>query len=185
MWAHDGPAGVRYIPVMPLTAPASDPARPVLFVILGVSLAALAGAFAGQYVFGLEPCVLCLWQRLPFAITALLAALALGRWAEGRRPLAIGIAAAVFAAGAALAFYHVGVQQHWWQSVAGCGGGPVSGMTIDDLTAAALAHPPKPCDVIDWQFLGLSLAGWNTLTSGTMAIACLVALILLRRPYSP
>ena len=169
---------------MPLAATAPDPARPVLLAILLVSLGALAGAFAGQYVFGLEPCVLCLWQRLPFALTTVLAAVALPRWAEGRRPLAIAIAALIFATGAALAFYHVGVQQHWWQSVAGCGGGPVSGMTIEDLAPAALAHPPKPCDVIDWQFLGLSLAGWNTLTSGAMATACVVALILLRRTKS-
>lgn len=169
---------------MPFAAATPDPARPVLLAVLLVSLAALAGAFAGQYVFGLEPCVLCLWQRLPFALAAVLAAVGLSPRAEGRRPLAIGIAALIFAAGAGLAFYHVGVQQHWWQSVAGCGGVAVSGMSIEDLTPAALAHPPKPCDVIDWQFLGLSLAGWNTLTSGAMAIACLAALTLLRRTES-
>lgn len=185
-WPLAGFAPVRYIPLMPsAAATASDPFRPVLLAILAVSLAALAGAFAGQYVFGLEPCVLCLWQRLPFAVTAVIAAVGLGRWAGPRRRLSVATAGLVFAAGAGLAFYHVGVQQHWWQSVAGCGGVPVSGMTIEDLSPVALAHPPKPCDVIDWQFLGLSLAGWNTLTSGTMAIACLASLILLRRPKSP
>lgn len=182
---HDVSAAVRYIPFMVLAAAAPDPFRPVLLAILAVSLAALAGAFAGQYVFGLEPCVLCLWQRLPFALTAVIAAVGLGRWAGPRPRLSLALAGLVFAAGAGLAFYHVGVQQHWWQSVAGCGGAPVSGMTLEDLSPAALSHPPKPCDVIDWQFLGLSLAGWNTLTSGAMAIACLAALILLRRPKSP
>lgn len=179
-----GISGVRYIPGMLLAAATPDPARPVLLVILLVSLGALAGAFAGQYVFGLEPCVLCLWQRLPFALAAVLAAAGLSRRAEGRRPLAIGIAALIFATGAALAFYHVGVQQHWWQSVAGCGGVPVSGMTIEDLSPAALAHPPKPCDVVDWQFLGLSPAGWNTVISTALAAGCLAALIHLRRTES-
>lgn len=167
---------------MPLATP--DPARQVLLAILLVSLGALAAALTSQYVFGLEPCVLCLWQRLPFALAAVLAAVGLSRRAEGRRPLAIGIAALIFAAGATLAFYHVGVQQHWWQSVAGCGGVPVTGMTIEDLSPAALAHPPKPCDVIDWQFLGLSLAGWNTVISTALAAGCLAALLYLRRTES-
>ncbi|MFO1118672.1 MAG: disulfide bond formation protein B [Rhodospirillales bacterium] len=94
---------MRYIPGMLLATP--DPARPVLAILL-MSLGALAAALTGQYVFGLEPCVLCLWQRLPFALTAVLAAVALPpRWAEGRRPHAIGIAALIFAAGPGLAFY--------------------------------------------------------------------------------
>ncbi|MGZ9105635.1 MAG: disulfide bond formation protein B, partial [Rhodoplanes sp.] len=40
-----------------------DPRR-LLLAILVISLAALASAFAGQYLFGLEPCVLCLYQRV-------------------------------------------------------------------------------------------------------------------------
>jgi disulfide bond formation protein DsbB len=154
----------------------------VLALILAASLAALAAAFAGQYLFGLEPCVLCLWQRVPFALAAIIAAIGLlGSVARGQFMLFIGLTALVFAFGAALAFFHVGVQQHWWSSVAGCGGGPVSGMSVEDLSAAALAHPPKPCDVVDWQLFGLSLAGWNTIASGSLALACLVALALLRR----
>ena len=37
-------------------------------VILAASAGALASAFVAQYVFGLEPCVLCIYQRWPFAI---------------------------------------------------------------------------------------------------------------------
>ena len=81
-----------------------------------------------------------------------------------------------------MAFFHVGVQQHWWSSVAGCGGVPVSGMSVEDLSATALAHPPKPCDVVDWRLFGLSLAGWNTHRFDRVwHVACLVALTLLRK----
>ena len=160
----------------------ADFSRLFLALILGASLAALAAAFAGQYLFGLEPCILCLWQRVPFAAGAVVAAVGLfvltGR---GQSRLLIGLAALIFALGSGLAFFHVGVQQHWWGSIAGCGGGPVSGLSIDDLTAPALAAPAKPCDVVDWRLFGLSLAGWNTIASAGLAAACLVALTCLRK----
>src|SRR6266404_5261614 len=38
-----------------------------LFVIL-VGVAALAAAFFAQYVGGLAPCPLCLWQRYPYGV---------------------------------------------------------------------------------------------------------------------
>ena len=58
----------------------------------------------------------------------------------GRRLLLpIGLCAVIFAAGGALAFYHVGVEQHWWGSVAGCAGEAVTDLTLDDLRPEALA----------------------------------------------
>ena len=175
------PAGHRrYIGTM--FSVRADFSRVFLALILGASLAALAAAFAGQYLFGLEPCILCLWQRVPFAVAAIVAAVGLfALTGRGQSRLLIGLAALIFTLGAGLAFFHVGVQQHWWSSIAGCGGGPVSGLSVDDLTARALAAPPKPCDVVDWRLFGLSLAGWNTIASAGLAAACLVALTFLRK----
>ena len=104
--------------------------------ILGASVGAIVMAFTAQYVFGLEPCILCLYQRVPFAITAVLAALALLPFARGRsRRWLMAACGVVFLAGSALAFYHVGVEQHWWSSVTACGGAPSTGMSVKDLTA--------------------------------------------------
>jgi disulfide bond formation protein DsbB len=155
--------------------------RVFLAAILAASLTALAAAFAGQYLFGLEPCILCLWQRVPFAASAIVAGFGLLVLKQREQSmLLIALVALIFASGAALAFFHVGVQQHWWSSVSGCGGIPVSGMSVEDLTATALAGSPTPCDVVDWQLFGLSLAGWNTVASAVLAVACLAALTLLR-----
>jgi disulfide bond formation protein DsbB len=158
-----------------------DPRR-LLLAILVISLGALAAAFAGQYLFGLEPCVLCLYQRVPWAAAGLIAALALVGWAGRFRLSAIALCAAVFAAGGALAFYHVGVEQHWWGSVAGCAGEAATDLTLDDLRPAALATGGlKPCDRVDWRLFGLSLAGYNVLMSALLSIGCLVSLALIGR----
>ena len=62
-----------------------------------------------------------------------------------------------------MAFYHVGVEQHWWGSFAACGGELATDLTLEDLKAQLGGGniPRKPCDRIDWELFGLSLAGYN------------------------
>ena len=61
------------------TEPAQMTRPTLVLMAAGGSLALLLGAFAFQYIGGLAPCVLCLWQRWPHAAAVLigLAALAL------------------------------------------------------------------------------------------------------------
>lgn len=169
----------RYISVMIERTSMIDPRR-LLLAILVISLTALASALAGQYLFGLEPCVLCLYQRVPWAMAALVAALGLGGWVGWRRLLPIALCATIFAVGGALAFYHVGVEQHWWGSVAGCAGGAVTDLTLDDLRPEALATGLRPCDRVDWRLFGLSLAGYNVIASALLSAGCLAGLALDR-----
>jgi disulfide bond formation protein DsbB len=170
---------------MPRRTIEAGEARAMLGAILAISLGALAAAFAGQYLFGLEPCILCLYQRVPWGIAALIAAVGLAGWAGRRDAVPLAVCAFVFAAGGVLAFYHVGVEQHWWGSVAGCGGGPVSGLTLDDLRPESLATGLKPCDRVDWRLFGLSLAGYNTIASTLLSLGCLAGLALIGRKFTP
>lgn len=152
--------------------------------ILAVSIGSLAMAFAAQYLFGLDPCILCLYQRIPYAVTAVLATAALvaptrGRW----RPGLVTLCAGVFFAGAALAFYHVGVEQHWWGSIAGCGGELATDLTLEDLKTQLSGGEiqRKPCDRVDWELFGLSLAGYNGIVSLVLGVACLAGARLVKR----
>ena len=80
----------------------------------------------------------------------------------------MGLVALVFAVGVALAFYHVGVEEHWWASVAACGGELSSGAEVGDLRELSAADL-KPCDRVDWRLFGLSLAGYNVVASAILA----------------
>ncbi len=147
--------------------------RAIPLAILAASMGAIASAWIAEHVFDLEPCILCLYQRVPYALTAALAAVAIVVAARGRSPRwLVTICGAVFLAGSALAFYHVGVQQHWWGSVAACGGQLSSGVNVTDL-ATQLAGPQKPCDQVDWRLFGLSMAGYNSLISMGLGLAAL------------
>jgi Disulfide bond formation protein DsbB len=162
-----------------------EPARLSLAALVAIGLGALAMALVGQYVFGLVPCVLCLYQRAPYAVVAGLAALGLvlPLSAAARRRL-IAASGVVFLLGAGLAFYHVGVEHHWWGAVTGCAGTPVAQLTVDQLQSQ-LWTPQKPCDQVDFRFIGLSLAGWNAIMSLALALGCVLQTARLgsrRRP---
>lgn len=164
----------------------TDAAAPLVWTIplaiLAVSVGSLAMAFAAQYLFGLDPCILCLYQRIPYAVTVVLAAAALAAPTRGRlRPGLVALCAGVFFAGAALAFYHVGVEQHWWGSFAACGGELATDLTLEDLKAQLGGGniPRKPCDRVDWELFGLSLAGYNGIASLALGVASLVGARLI------
>ncbi|HEY9080099.1 disulfide bond formation protein B [Magnetovibrio sp.] len=145
---------------------------PTFLILVGVG--SLAAAYTAQYGFDLEPCVLCLYQRVPFAVAIVLGFVGL------LRPRWLGVvfvlAAAVFAINGAIAFYHVGVEQHWWSSAVGCGGKLPTQVSTADLLASLERKAPKSCDAVDWTMLGISMAGWNILFSNGLALASLYVL---------
>jgi disulfide bond formation protein DsbB len=132
-----------------------------LLATLG-SAGMLAGAFAFQYIGGMAPCQLCLWQRWPHAAAVLIGAVAL---TTGWRGLAwLGALAALATAG--IGMFHVGVEQGWWEGLATCTAGSIEGISAADLlnTAVDVAAPVR-CDAIAWSMFGISMAGWNALVS--------------------
>ncbi|UUX51033.1 disulfide bond formation protein B [Nisaea acidiphila] len=152
--------------------------RPAWLVPAAVSAfasAMLGGAFAFQYLGGLAPCVLCLYQRWPHAAAILLGLLAL--ILSARNPAAsrwltiLGGLALLTSAGIGL--FHVGVEQLWWEGTAECGatGTPDS---LDALKQQLMAQPVVRCTDIAWEMFGISMAGYNFLLSagaGLTAIA--------------
>jgi disulfide bond formation protein DsbB len=133
-------------------------------LLLGLASAAiLLAALALQYLGGLPPCPLCIWQRWPY-----LALIALGlvgwRW-RPRAMLALG--SLVLLGGAGIAVYHVGIEQGWWALPAGCVAGS-SAESVAELRRL-LAEAPPACDQVGFTFLGLSLAGWNLVSSLLLA----------------
>jgi disulfide bond formation protein DsbB len=151
-----------------------EPRRACLLLALACA-AILLAALGLQYLGGLPPCHLCVWQRWPYVA---LIALGLVGWRWRPRAL-LGVAAAVLLGGAGLAAYHVGVEQGWWALPDSCvaGGGA---QTVEDLKRMLAAAPPA-CDQVSFTFLGLTLAGWNLVASLLLAAFTLAAAIGRRR----
>ncbi|PWR21521.1 disulfide bond formation protein B [Zavarzinia aquatilis] len=142
-------------------------------VVAAGSAALLGGALGFQYLGGLYPCELCMWQR--WAHVAALAAGLLALIFRGGLARA-GFALAVLAllAGAGIAVFHAGVEQQWWQGLTACGGATATGSAADLLQAVETA-PIVRCGDIAWSLFGLSMAAWNALMSAGLAALALAA----------
>lgn len=146
----------------------TDGARKALVLGAGAGSAALLiGALLFQYVGGLAPCQMCLWQRWPHAIALALVPLA---FLLPTRLIATLGALTVFA-GAAIGAFHAGVEWDWWEGITACAG---AGDALTGLSGADLLSTEGPlgvirCDEAPWVFAGLSMAGWNAVFSAALA----------------
>jgi disulfide bond formation protein DsbB len=152
--------------------------------VLLASAAVLGVALLSQYWGGLRPCELCLLQRWPWVAAIAISLVALFAGARGALPWLALALAAVFVVGAGLAFYHVGVEQHWFAGPSTCTAGAGKATTLEELKRQLSATAPVLCDKVQWSLFGVSLAGWNLLASLGMAAGCGAAFAGTRRRTS-
>ncbi len=159
----------------------------LLFALLAAASAMMLGAaLAFQYFGGLEPCVLCIWQRYPYgAVIALgLAGAGLARGAAPPRGALItvmGLASFALLLDAAIAGFHVGVEQKWWQGTAACVGA-TGADSIEALRAQLLAQKVVRCDEVAWSLGGISMAGYNMAVALALGTVAGLAALRMARP---
>ncbi len=141
--------------------------------ILATSVAALGGTLALQFGFDLIPCILCLFQRLLYAVAALLAAIALCL-SPPRRRVFVALCGVTFGLNTLVAFYHLGAENHWW-STKTCIFSAEPVLSLAELQLALERPAEAPCDEVQWSLFGLSLSGYNLPASLGLAMFCLVA----------
>ena len=136
-------------------------ARNIAFIATLASAAILLGAFGFQFIGDMPPCKLCIWQRWPHGLAfgvGLIAFVLPNRWLY-----LLGGLIVLFGAG--VAFYHAGIEQHWWEGPTTCTSQGVAGLSAEDLMAQIMAAPLVRCDEIPWSMFGLSMAAWNGVAS--------------------
>jgi len=140
-----------------------------------ISLAAILMAWSSQIFGGLVPCELCLEQRIPYYVGLPILFVVLLVW--NRLPLpvwfvAMAAATGVFIWGTYMGAYHAGVEWGFWPGPTACTG--VGDMM--DFSALNNLTPVIGCDVVQFRFLGISLAGYNALVSLAVVALLLVSI---------
>lgn len=123
----------------------------------------MAYALYAQYQLGLDPCPLCIFQRVAVIVLGLLFGVAAlhGAGVFGRRVYALLIALAAIA-GAAVAGRHLWLQSLPPERVPSCGPGLEYMLQTFPLieTLQSVLSGSGECAQVDWRFLGLAMPGW-------------------------
>ncbi len=141
----------------------------ILAILLPAGL--LAGAYFSQYVAGLYPCEMCWWQRYPHFAAVPIALLAFILTNPGVQRVLVALAAFAILTSGLIGGFHAGVEYGLWDGLTACTS-TISG-SGEDLLKSILDAPLIRCDVAQWTFMDISLAGFNFLFSTGGAIVIL------------
>ena len=133
--------------------------------------ALMAGALGSQYIGGLYPCEMCHWQRWPHEAAIALAILAFFLRPPAK-PALVALAAIAILISGGMGVFHAGVEYGWWPGLTTCTATP-GASSLKDILSAPLIR----CDVPQWTFHGISLAGFNALFSIAGGVAILTLLV--------
>lgn len=149
--------------------------NPNIFILSAAAFAILF-AYISQYVFGYEPCVLCLHQRKPFFI--IIAAVIAGLFFfKSKKSQNIIFAASIILLfiNAAIASYHVGVERKIFTGPTACASNNLNDFTdLNELIKAIEKTKAINCAEPEFFLLGLSMASWNLIYCLFLAITFLL-----------
>lgn len=136
----------------------------LLYLAGAVACAALLGyGLWLQHVDGLEPCPLCVFQRVAFIVLGLIFVVAALHGPRRNGAMVYGVLAAIAAAvGAGIAGRHVWLQNLPADQVPACGPGlqyMLEQFPLQRMIEKVLSGSGE-CASVDWSFLGLTIPGW-------------------------
>jgi disulfide bond formation protein DsbB len=143
------------------------PFRPQYFTGFVVCAALLAYAYYVQFALGIEPCPLCIFQRIVFIAMGIffLAGAIHNPAATGRRVYGV-LLLLTACVGVGIAAWHVWVQHQPPDPMAGCAPGwnyMIDNFPISKVLKMAFTGEAD-CAQITWTFLGVSMPAWTLVT---------------------
>ena len=135
-------------------------------IIFTLSFFSLAAAFYIEYILGFKPCILCLYQRIPYAIALLIS---LTVFFVGNRNILLIILGLTFFAGILLSGYHVSIEKGIIEPLFSCTGENVKSLVKEEILKS-LNNIQPDCRDVDFSIFGVSLATLNFIISFVLTI---------------
>ena len=139
-----------------------------LIVILAIITLTIISTLIIQYWLDHEPCKLCLYERIPYYLSMLLIIKIL--FIKKYEKITLLILSLVFISSAALAFYHFGIEQGFFNESLACVTGDLSRTLSKEQLLEQLKQNSISCKEVDFRILGLSLAAINTIFSLILSV---------------
>ena len=139
-----------------------------LFSILIFTSLVLVSAFIIEHQLGHEPCKLCLYERIPYFLSMLIIITIL--FIKKYERVTLLILFLIFISSAALAFYHLGIEEGFFNESLACATGDLSKTLSKEELLEQLKQNRISCKDVSFRILGFSLAAINTIFSLILSV---------------
>lgn len=134
----------------------------ILIVLAIIYSSILISAYFIQYVLNVPPCQLCYYQRYPYYFATIVIILAIFKKINLKQVFILLLFTSFVSA--SLSFYHIGIEQSFFDELSSCTSDTKSNNT-ENLLKELQKQPVISCKNISFQIFGLSLATINFILS--------------------
>ena len=135
-------------------------------IIFALGFFSLVAALYVEYILGFKPCILCIYQRIPYAIAILIS---LSAFLIGNRNILLIILGLTFLAGILLSGYHVSIEKGIIEPLFSCTGENIKALEKEEILKS-LNNIQPDCKDVDFSIFGVSLATLNFIISFVLTI---------------
>ena len=130
-------------------------------VIFILSFFSLAVAFYIEYILNFKPCILCIYQRIPYAIALVIRLIV---FFIGNRNILLIILGLNFLIGILLSGYHITIEKGLVEPIFSCTGENIKALNKEEILKSLNKIEPD-CKDVDFSIFGVSLATLNFIIS--------------------
>ena len=138
----------------------------MFIVIFSLSFFSLAAALYIEYVLGIKPCILCIYQRIPYAIALLISVCA---FFINNKKILLVILALTFILSALISGYHVSIEKGFIEPIFSCTSDNINSLEKEEILKSLNNIQPN-CKDIDFSLFGISLATLNLINSFVLTV---------------
>ena len=150
--------------------------------VLFLSIFSLLFVFILQYEYGILPCKICIWQRWPHIFNIFIALIIIFSYSIPNYLMVLGLINMFLAF--ILALYHYGLEQNLWDNVFSCSGEiKFNDLSTEEILKNLNNTPIKTCEIEAWNFLNLSLTGWNMILTIFISLIWLLLIYYQKRSH--
>ena len=140
----------------------------ILIIFFFIILLSIISTLIIEHVLDHQPCNLCLYERIPYFVSALLL-IYIFLFKKHKR-ITFLILFLIFALSFLLAFYHFGIEQGFFSESFVCNVENQSEILSKEELLKELNQKVVSCKEVTFRFLGLSLASINAILSVVLSI---------------
>ena len=137
-----------------------------------ISLLSIFGAIYIEYVLGVKPCVLCLYQRVPYLISIFICFLG---YYNNKNLILLYLLLLTFFTSIILSGYHLGIENDIFKEFSGCSNENINLIDKEKLLNS-LNFSQLNCKDVSFKLFGLSLAAINLMVSIFISVLLLILL---------